>query len=40
MKLFISPLLFFDKDGFGIKLPTKVDMTLNKKTKQTKIKIT
>ena len=26
------PLLFFDNDWFGIKLPTKVDMPLNKET--------
>ena len=28
----IVPLLFFYKDGFGIKLPSKVDMPLNKET--------
>ena len=27
-----SPLLFFYKDGFGIKQPTKVDMPLNKQS--------
>ena len=27
------PLLFFYKDDFGIKLPTKIDMLLNKETK-------
>ena len=31
----IVPLLFFYKDGFGIKSPIKVDMPLNKETKQT-----
>ena len=42
----IVRLLFFYKDGFGIKLPTKVDMplnkenlTLNKETKQTTVGI-
>ena len=29
----LSFLLMFYKDGFGIKLPTKVDMPLNKETK-------
>ena len=30
-KPWIVSLLFLYKDGFGIKLPTKVDMPLNKK---------
>ena len=29
----IAPLLSFYKYGFGIKYPTKVDMSLNKETK-------
>ena len=29
----IVPLLFFLENGFGIKLPTKVDVPLNKETK-------
>ena len=40
MNIFISPtmdsivsLLFFNKDIFGIKLPTKADMLLNKEIK-------
>ena len=34
MNPFTSQLsqLFFDKDGFGIKLPTKIDMPLNKES--------
>ena len=28
----IVPLLFFSRDGFNIKSPTKVDMPLNKET--------
>ena len=31
--IWIVSLLFFSKDGLGIKLPTKVDMPLNKETK-------
>ena len=30
----IVPLLFFYKDGVGIKLPQKVDMPLKKETKE------
>ena len=30
---YIVSLLLFYKDRFGIKYPTKVDMTLNKETK-------
>ena len=30
----IIPLLFFSKDGFGIKLPQKFDMLLNNVTNQ------
>ena len=30
----IVPLLFFNKDSFGIKYPTNVDMLLNNKTKR------
>ena len=29
----IVPQLFLFEDGFGIKLPTKIDMPLNKETK-------
>ena len=29
----IEPLIFFYKDGFGIKCPTKIDMPLNKESK-------
>ena len=29
----LEPLLSFYKDGFGIKLPTKIDIPLNKVTK-------
>ena len=29
----IAPSLLFNKNGFGIKYPTKVDMPLNKETR-------
>ena len=29
----VVPQMFYNKDSFGIKLPTKVDMLLNKGTK-------
>ena len=31
----IVPLLFFLNDGFGIKVPTRVDMPLNKDSQYT-----
>ena len=34
----IVPLLFFNKYGFGIESPTKVDMPLNKETKPNQTK--
>ena len=34
----IVPLLFFYKDGFGLKEPTKVDMPLNKESKSKLLK--
>ena len=33
----IVPQLFFLEDGFGIKWPTKIDMSLNKEIKPKKI---
>ena len=32
----IVSLQFYNKDGSGIKLPTKVDLALNKKPQETK----